>query len=204
MVCLYDGNKPNKQRLLDIKTKMKITPVTGVILCLITVERNLMARPVTKRKIGFFPENYRFRPDICCREGKKEVTLTHDELESVRLSDLSFMEQAQAAASMGISRGTYQRILNSAHAKIADALVNGREISISGGQYSLCDCYAHCSGCGHKWQAPCDALFYENDGKCPECGSQNIGCSDGAGRCSLGEARHKKMLDPRTRQKYVK
>lgn len=163
-----------------------------------------MARPVKKRKVGFFPENYVFRPDICCSEGKKEITLTHDELESVRLCDLCSMEQAQAAESMGISRGTYQRILNSARQKIADALVNGRGISISGGDYSLGDCHANCADCGHTWQAPCDVLFYEYDGKCPECGSQNIGCSDGTGRCSLGDARHKKMLDPNTRQKYIK
>lgn len=163
-----------------------------------------MARPVTKRKIEFFPENYRFRPDICCREGDKEVTLTHDELESVRLSDLKSMEQAQAAERMGISRGTFQRILNSARAKLADALVNGRGIVISGGQYTLNDCRAHCADCGHTWQAPCDVLFYDYDGKCPECGSENIGCSGGAGKCSLGETRHKKMMDPTERQKYVR
>ena len=163
-----------------------------------------MARPVTKRKVGFFPENYRFTPDTPSPEKEGGVSLTHDELESIRLSDLETMEQAEAAESMGISRGTYQRILNSAHAKLADALVNGKAIDIKGGEYALCDCHAHCAQCGYKWQAPCDVLFYEKEGRCPECGSQNIGCSDGSGKCALGERRHKDMLRPETRQRYIR
>ena len=163
-----------------------------------------MARPVTKRKIGFFPENYRFFPENSCKSGEPEVTLTHGELESIRLSDLKGWEQAKAAESMGISRGTYQRILNRARQKMADALVNGRGICIAGGEYTLGDCYARCANCGHTWQAPCDILFYEGEGKCPSCGSEDIGCSDGHGKCSLGERRHQDMLSADTRQKYHK
>jgi predicted DNA-binding protein (UPF0251 family) len=163
-----------------------------------------MARPVTKRKVGFFPENYRFFPEKACKNGKSEVVLSHDELESLRLSDLKGFEQTQAAESMGVSRGTYQRILNRARQKMADALVNGRGICVSGGEYTLNDCYANCANCGHTWKAPCDALFYDGQGKCPSCGSEDIGCSDGHGKCSLGERRHKDMLGAATRQDYHK
>jgi len=163
-----------------------------------------MARPTTKRKIGFFPENYRFKPDIPCAEKDSDVTLTHDELESIRLSDLESLEQAQAAQKMGISRGTYQRILNAARKKLADALVYGKSIVISGGQYTLSDCDAHCADCGYTWQVPCDELFYESDGNCPECGSKSIGCSNSQGQCMLGERRHNDMLNPKTRQIYNK
>ena len=163
-----------------------------------------MARPVSKRKVGFFPENYSFTPDIVCPEGETEVVLTHDELESLRLSDVLGMEQSEAAKKLGISRGTLQRILKSARSKTADALIYGRKISIQGGSYCLRECFAVCADCGHKWQAPCDVLFYEHQGMCPECNSENITCSDGKGKCSLGERRHRDMLNAHTRQKYVK
>ncbi len=163
-----------------------------------------MARPVIKRKVGFFPENYHFTPDVSCEEGDKEIILTHGELESIRLADLLGLEQTEAARSMGISRGTYQRILNAARKKVADALVFGRIITINGGEYALNHCFAHCEECNHSWKAPCDVIFYENHGKCPECGSINIGCSDGKGKCSLGERRHQNMLNPNSRQKYQK
>ena len=163
-----------------------------------------MARPVSKRKVGFFPENYSFTPDIVCPEGESEVILTHDELESIRLSDVLNMEQNDAAQKLGISRGTFQRILNSARKKTADALVYGRKISIAGGSYRLQDCFAVCADCGHEWNASCDVLFYESQGKCPDCKSENIACSDGSGKCSLGKRRHIDMLSAHTRQKYVR
>lgn len=163
-----------------------------------------MARPITKRKVGFFPENYHFTPDIQCVEDKKEVILSHSELESIRLADLKGLDQEASAKSMGISRGTFQRILSSARHTIAEAIVYGREIRISGGEYSLNNCYAYCKKCKHTWQAPCDVLFYDNDGKCPECGAKSIGCSDGCDNCSLGEVRHQNMLNPEARQEYHK
>lgn len=163
-----------------------------------------MARPVTKRKIGFFPENYHYTPDIACTSEKKEVILTLVELESIRLSDLKDLEQSEAAKEMGISRGTYQRILGSARHKLADALIFGRSIEISGGQYILNECIAHCTDCNHTWKAPCDIIFYEKEGKCPECSSINISCNAGGGRCSLGERRHKDMLSSSSRQIYQK
>ncbi len=63
----------------------------------------------------------------------KEVNLMLDELEAVRLADLKGMYQADAAKKMGISRQTFGNIINSAHGKIADALLNGKALKISGG-----------------------------------------------------------------------
>jgi len=67
----------------------------------------------------------------------QHVTLTVDELEAIRLTDLQGMYQAQAAERMNISRQTLGRILESAHKKIADALVNGKALSIQGGPFKL-------------------------------------------------------------------
>jgi predicted DNA-binding protein (UPF0251 family) len=67
----------------------------------------------------------------------QRIALTVDELEAVRLADLEGMHQEQAAEKMNISRQTFGRIIESAHKKIADALVNGKALSIEGGPIEL-------------------------------------------------------------------
>jgi predicted DNA-binding protein (UPF0251 family) len=84
--------------------------------------------------IGFIPENSVFNPGIANTD---KVTLNFEEVEALRLSDLLEMEQDSAAESMNISRGTFQRIINSARHKVADALVHGKSISIEGGEYKV-------------------------------------------------------------------
>lgn len=59
------------------------------------------------------------------------VHLGLDELEALRLCDLLGLEQEEAGRRMGVSRGTVQRLLSSARAKVADALVNGKAIIIA-------------------------------------------------------------------------
>ena len=86
-----------------------------------------MPRPVRKRTIYQKPKYCRFRPD---HETEEEVNLTLDELEAVRLSDLIHLDQSEGAERMNIARTTFQKILNSAHEKIADALVNGKTLGV--------------------------------------------------------------------------
>jgi predicted DNA-binding protein (UPF0251 family) len=62
-----------------------------------------------------------------------QVHLTLDEFESLRLSDVEKISQAQAAGKMRVSRPTYSRILSAAHGKVADGLVHLKEILIEGG-----------------------------------------------------------------------
>ncbi len=63
------------------------------------------------------------------------VNITVEELEAIRLTDLNQLTQEQAAKQMNISQPTFNRILTSARQKIADALVNGKAITIEGGRY---------------------------------------------------------------------
>ena len=72
------------------------------------------------------------------------VSLTVEELESLRLCDLEGADQSAAAQSMGVSRGTLQRIVYSARRKVADALCSGKAIHIGGGNFSP----AERGGCG--------------------------------------------------------
>ncbi|MDD4159411.1 MAG: DUF134 domain-containing protein [Synergistaceae bacterium] len=93
-----------------------------------------MPRDIKARRVCSIPDNLRFIPEGC----SKELTvITVEEVESLRLCDLESMDQDTAAGLMNISRGTLQRILYSAHRKIAEALCRGREIQIKGGCFEL-------------------------------------------------------------------
>jgi uncharacterized protein len=63
----------------------------------------------------------------------EEVNLTLDELEAVRLADWDGLYQEDAAKKMDISRQTFGNIINSAHKKIADVLLNAKALKIEGG-----------------------------------------------------------------------
>ena len=65
--------------------------------------------------------------------------MTLDEYEAIRLMDLENLQQEQAAAQMGVARTTVQLIYNNARRKLADCLVNGKRLVISGGNYRLCE-----------------------------------------------------------------
>lgn len=66
-----------------------------------------------------------------------EVVLTVDEFEAIRLNDFEGMNQTGAAKKMGISQPTFQRLLESARKKVAEALVNGKAIRIEGGHFTF-------------------------------------------------------------------
>jgi predicted DNA-binding protein (UPF0251 family) len=78
-----------------------------------------------------------FKPRAIPLMDLKEVDLTIEEFEAIRLRDLKGFEQVKVAKQMKISQPTLHRLLQSAHKKIADALVNGKAIKIHGGNYSI-------------------------------------------------------------------
>ncbi len=59
-----------------------------------------------------------------------EERLEKDELEAVRLCDLEEMGMVEAAEEMQLSKSTIHRLLQSAHKKIAGAIIHGRAIRI--------------------------------------------------------------------------
>ncbi|TRZ93750.1 DUF134 domain-containing protein [bacterium] len=90
-------------------------------------------RPKKTRWIKSVPRERCFKP-LCKPLNKLEgVYLSLDEFEAIRLSCFEGLKQEKAAKLMKISRPTFSRIKNSAHRKIADALVNIKAIRIEGG-----------------------------------------------------------------------
>jgi len=89
-----------------------------------------MPRPIKPRKIKFDPNITYFKPRAVPLSQLEEIDLNTDELEAVRLHDLGDCNQISCAKKMRISPSTFQRILASAHKKIAEALIEGKAIKI--------------------------------------------------------------------------
>lgn len=96
-----------------------------------------MPRPQRCRRVCEEPEFNSFSPDGV--SNTTCITLTVDEYEVIRLVDLEQLNHAQAAEKMNISRPTATEIYNTARIKIADCIVNGKRLVVSGGNYSLCN-----------------------------------------------------------------
>ncbi|MFH1201649.1 MAG: DUF134 domain-containing protein [Candidatus Omnitrophota bacterium] len=90
-------------------------------------------RPKKIRWVKCEPGERCFRPQCKPLNKLKGVILTIDEFESIRLSDLEGLDQEKIAKKMKVHRSTISRIVDSAHKKIADALVNVKAIRIEGG-----------------------------------------------------------------------
>ena len=108
-----------------------------------------MPRPRKCRKVCRLPDNDGFVP-VRQSNGQQPVVLNVDEYETLRLIDREGFSQEQCGEYMHIARTTVQQIYTNARKKLADALVEGRPIHISGGDYRLCDgkeSYCGCGGC---------------------------------------------------------
>lgn len=92
------------------------------------------------------PGSRSFGPLEAAEKEHIAVVMTIDEYEAIRLIDLEGLSQEQCAESMGVARTTVQAIYTCARQKLAQCLVNGLELSISGGDYILCE--GDASGCG--------------------------------------------------------
>jgi len=110
----------------------------------------IMPRPCKRRRICAMPECWKFGPsrEDADRAGEKPVIMALDEFETIRLIDLEGMTQEECASQMDIARTTAQAIYSSARAKMAECLVNGRQLHIEGGEYDVCDGSSEGRGCG--------------------------------------------------------
>jgi uncharacterized protein len=96
--------------------------------------------------------------------GPGEITLALDEFEAVRLADFEGLYQERAAERMDVSRQTFGRIVEAARRKIAQALIEGKTLSIEGGAVEMTT--VKCSNCRHDCEVPAGA---ERPQACPRC-----------------------------------
>ena len=130
-----------------------------------------MPRPIKNRWVNWKPGASYFKPQGIPLRELGEVNLTVDELEAVRLAHLEGLYQEEAAQQMNISRQTFGRILESAHRKIAQALVNGNALRIEGGSYALPEAIFYCRECDYNWEVP---PGFPPPPDCPQCGSEYV------------------------------
>ena len=135
-----------------------------------------------KRRVSCFPKAAYYKPKeipLCCLEITR---LSIEELEAIRLCDFLQIEQSEAADRMGVSRKTFWSDLQKARQKVADALVNGKAIEISGGEYvnsGECKVDFFCKECDHVWELKSNQ---SRPTSCPNCGSSLIFRLGGDGR----------------------
>ena len=89
-----------------------------------------MPRCKKERFCRFLDSEKIFKPVGIPFSQSEIVELLIDEFEVVRLCDHEKLSQIEAAEKMSISRGTIQRLLESARFKIVDALLNNKIIKI--------------------------------------------------------------------------
>jgi uncharacterized protein len=131
-----------------------------------------MARPFCCRRVARQPESNYFKPRGIPLSSLDEVTMTVDEFEALRLADLEGLYQEEAADRMGISRPTFGRIIESAHKKVAEALVGGNALKIEGGKVTMLgQRLFRCNQCQRAWSIPYGT---GRPAECPQCKSSNI------------------------------
>ncbi|MCR5778420.1 MAG: DUF134 domain-containing protein [Lachnospiraceae bacterium] len=90
-----------------------------------------MPKTTKCRKIAGLPGQFGFIPSD--NIGENAIQLTFDEFETIRLLDREGMTQEQCAAKMGVARTTVTAMYESARKKVAEMLVDGICLTISGG-----------------------------------------------------------------------
>ena len=133
-----------------------------------------MSRPFKARRICGLPMVTEFGP--LCRAGEERIQMTLEELETIRLIDLLGCTQEECALQMEVARTTVQAVYISARKKIADCLVNGRQLTIGGGNYCVCpradSCCGRECGKGHCGDRCCQSNRKESGGcKHETCGN---------------------------------
>ncbi len=98
------------------------------------------------RKVCCMPKINKFGPFDQTVLQKELINMTIDEYETIRLIDLEGLTQEECASQMNVARTTIQGIYMQARKKIAEALIHGKIITITGGEYQLCNDFR--VGCG--------------------------------------------------------
>ncbi|MHA1328990.1 MAG: DUF134 domain-containing protein [Promethearchaeota archaeon] len=130
-----------------------------------------MGRRTLIRFVKHPPKNFYFNIE---KPHPTAEVLTLAEFEAMRLKHFIDLPQQQAALKMGISQPTFSRILESAHKKITRALIEGKEIRISGGNVHYKKGFVGygCWNCDYEWED--ENASKDRKVNCPKCNSSNV------------------------------
>ena len=111
--------------------------------------------------VSFLPDVVAFRPRGVSVRGLENVSLTHEELEAMRLADLLGLDQETASSRMGVSRRSFAKDLKSGRRKVMEALTGGKLITIEGGVFTYRE--APADDAPEEGSIPSDIGTEEND-----------------------------------------
>ncbi len=121
-------------------------------------DRRLLAPPAIKGLSVYGPKNR-----------SEQVCLYFEEYEAIKLLDYENMTQEEAAVCMDVSRPTLTRIYESARNKVAQSMVEGKDLLIRGGNFHFDENWLYCNNCQAKFNR-----LVETERTCPVCNSLEI------------------------------
>lgn len=130
-------------------------------------------RPLKIRRVSNPPKISGLKPyGTLIEESRFEcVFLQYEEYEALRLCDYEMMNHQQASDMMNVSRPTLTRIYAQARSKLADAIVNGKQVIIEGGKVYFDSEWHTCLDCGCYFNHIEKLTVLTN---CPLCGNTHI------------------------------
>lgn len=105
------------------------------------------------------------------RRHTESIFLHIEEYEALKLCDYDGLNHNEASEIMHISRPTFTRIYAEARRKIANSLVEGRQVVIEGGKIFYDSDWFKCKSCGCDFNNPDKGKKPE---ACPLCGSSEV------------------------------
>lgn len=139
-------------------------------MCIIFILKVYMSRPQGNRIVLEPPLFSEFKPLGIKGQNLERIHLTLDEFEAFRLADHLGLSHATASNEMEISRSTFTRLIEKARKKIADFLIQGKLLTIEGGNIHFRNNIIHCQNCGHMFKTSINIAITE----CPACHSRNL------------------------------
>ncbi|GAB7089475.1 MULTISPECIES: DUF134 domain-containing protein [Marinifilum] len=129
-----------------------------------------MPRRTRLRKVVEPPRFKGYRPYGVNSKRRESIELLYEEYEAIKLADYDLMNHKEAAEIMGISRPTFARIYEAARRKIAQALVETKNIKTVYGNAIMDKDWFVCNKCHARFNIP---KTMTSD-KCPACNSNDI------------------------------
>ncbi len=129
-----------------------------------------MPRKKTLRKVIEPPKFSGFKPYGCQNRENAYIELLYEEYEAIKLTDYYFKPHHEACGLMGVSRATFARIYETARRKIANALVESKEIKVSEGNAYFDKNWFLCNKCHARFSEKEE----KNQKNCPECSSNDL------------------------------
>lgn len=129
-----------------------------------------MPRPKNNRSVHEPPVFTEFKPMGVRGVSFGQVSLSLDEFEALRLADKIGLSHEEASEEMEISRSTFSRLIDKARQKMADFIINGKTLTIEGGNVHFRNNIIMCQSCRHMFKTKFDVEI----NKCPSCNSTNL------------------------------